>query len=76
MKHLLKYTDFLIKESIDALTFTRKIDTFLNQFNDLRIKDKLSSLIMKYILNNLYTEFKEEISIDDRKTYQTLNCFE
>ena len=76
MKHLLKYTDFLIKESIDTLTFTRKIDTFLNQFNDLRIKDKLSSLIMKYILNNLYTEFKEEISIEDRKTYQTLNSFE
>jgi len=76
MKHLLKYTDFLIKESIENLTFTRKIDTFLNQFNDLRIKDKLSSLIMKYILNNLYTEFKEEISIEDRKIYQTLNSFE
>ena len=76
MKHLLKYTDFLIKESIENLKFTRKIDTFLNQFNDNRIKDKLSSLIMKYILNNLYTEFKEEISIEDRKTYQTLNSFE
>jgi ankyrin repeat protein len=76
MKYILKYNDFLLKESNENLTFTRTIDTFLNQFNDNRIKDKLSSLIMKYILNNIYTEFKNDISIEDRKTYQNLNSFD
>ena len=76
MKYILKYNDFLLKESNENLTFTQTIDTFLNQFNDNRIEDKLSSLIMKYILNNIYTEFKNDISIEDRKTYQNLNSFD
>ena len=76
MKYLMNFNNFLLKESNENLTFTRTIDTFLNQFNDNRIKDKLSSLIMKYILNNIYIEFKNDISIEDKKTYQNLNSFD
>ncbi len=77
MKHILKYNDYLLKESTQTIQWTNTIDVFLYDFkDDERVKDKLISLIMKHILNKIYVENKADISENDRKAYNTLSSYD
>ena len=75
MKHILNYNEYLLKESVHTIQWTNPIELFLYDYKD-RIKDKLVSLVMKYILNDIYPNNKGDISADDRKTYNGLNSFD
>jgi hypothetical protein len=75
MKHILRYNEYLLKESVQTIQWTNSIETFIDDYKD-RIKDKLVSLIMKYILNDIYPSNKDDISTEDRKKYNGLNSFD
>ncbi len=75
MKHILRYNEYLLKESVQTIQWTNSIETFIDDYKD-RIRDKLVSLIMKYILNDIYPSNKDDISAEDRKKYNGLNSFD
>ena len=78
MRYILNYKDFITENvNVEKINFTQNINKFITEFSsDKKIEDKLKSLIVKYILNDIYPNIKNDVSADDRKIYNGLNSYQ